>query len=654
MKVARRHCDAMWQFAIAVLLVVIFSAMITPAQNNTGQMTGQITNQSGAVVPGAAITITSVDTGATRTVTANERGIFIATNLQPGVYKVSIQATGVTQPTQQVEVRTGSTTTVNTTQSSTAATGEAQPQQETTGVEVNTENQQLSNLTSGRQIRELPTVTRNPFDLVTLSGNVIPVNTRDGINTAGPSTTTSRGVSYSINGQHPMGNNLQLDGGEMVRTFQSEQAQQLPLEAVHEIHVITNNYLPSYGRAVGGIISLSTRQGSNNLHGSLYEFHRNSELSSNSFENKAFGIPQGHLVANQFGYSIGGPIKRDRMFFFNSTEGNLVRSREDRLALVPAPELLAVSAAATRNFFGAFPVGPALVPRAFTVGEVRNLIGLTSPVGNAFAALPSTLPAFNLVRFNNWTDVGAGLPQDTLLTAGRFDWQVSDRSLLYARYAFEHRDFFEGTYSLSPFQGFDAGAGQRNHDITLNWSSTFMTWNYNSIVSFNRMNPIRSLGAEPPVPRLTITGAGDASIGNIPIALPGFQPFSNGSGLTFSGPENLLHVNQDFKATWQDHQFGFGGSYFYTQDNRRFGLFNNAALGLGANLPEALSNLVRGTASTFQTAIDTRGLAPGQLISLPLNQPNFNGRGFSTHDFALYFNDYACASAREHQCRAAV
>jgi hypothetical protein len=623
-----------------VLVTAVFFAAVTLAQGDTGQITGRITDPNGAAIPGATVTIKAVDTGATRSVTTDQGGFYNAAYLQPGVYEITVQATGFAEGTQRAVISIGNITRLNKELSVTPVTGQTEIHEGSGGVTVNSQNQQLSNPISGRQIRELPTVSRNPFDLVTLSGNVTPVNVRNGVNAQGTSTVTSRAINYSINGQHPAGNNLQLDGGEMPSSYLIDRAQQLPLDAVQEIQVVTNNYLPSFGRAIGGVINYATRQGTNDLHGSLFEFHRNSSLSTNSFANNAFGVPEGHLVANQFGYSIGGPIRRDRLFFFHSTEGHIVRSREDRLALVPTANLLGVSALATRNFFNAFPLGAVTVNNTLTAGAVRNLIGLGTVAGNAFAALPAALPAFNLVQFPSWTDMGAGLPQDSLLTTGRVDWQVSDRSQVYARYAFEHRDLFAGTNSFSPFLGFDAGEAQRNHGAVINYSSELSPkWGFSTIVSFSRLNSIRPLGAQPAVPRLLLTGSGLSSIGNLAVALPGFQPFNPGFNLAFSGPENLMNINQDFRTSYLTHQFTMGGSYFYTQDNRSFGQFTNAAIALGAGLPQALSNLVLGQASTFQTAINTGGLLPGQTIGLPVAQPSFSGSSNSTHDFALYFND---------------
>src|SRR4030095_1084854 len=108
--------------------------------------------------------------------------------------------------------------------------------------------------------------------------------------------------------------------------------------------------------ASGGIINVLTRGGSNSFHGSAFEFNRISKLASNGFNNNANGVPRGVFTRNQFGYTIGGPIKRDKLFFFNSTEWTRVRSTGPLLSIVPTEQLIAASSAATRAYFSGFPL----------------------------------------------------------------------------------------------------------------------------------------------------------------------------------------------------------------------------------------------------------------------------------------------------------
>jgi hypothetical protein len=620
---------------LAILLALCFVSAF--GQNEAGRISGKITDPSGAVVIGATVTVTALEVSLERDATTDERGFYHFKSLRPGLYELTVQAKGFARWTLRAQVIVGTVTTVNASLALTPVKVE-----ETVigsgGVQVNTQNQQLSDVISGRQVRELPTITRDPSDLVSLSGNVTPVTARNGVNATGIGTTTSRGINYSINGQQPTGNNIQLDGGELSNSFQTEVAQQFPLDSVQEIIVLTNSYLPDYGRATGGIIALATRQGGNAFHGSAFSFARNRSFSSNSFNNNANGIEKGHLVANQFGYSIGGPIRRDRLYFFNSTEGNLVRSREDRIALVPAPELIASSAPATQHFFNAFPLGTPINGRVFTVAEIKALMGQTGPASTTIV-LPQNLPAFGQVRYSTLTDVGAGQPQDSLMTLTRIDHHFNERIQTYGRYAYEFRDFYSGTFSSSPYQGFNSGSGAVNHSVLLNWSNAVSSkWGYNTKLSFNRFNVMRQLGVQPASPRLLATSAGSAKLGGYSILLPGYLPLAPDIILPFTGPLNLLHVNQDVDVALGNHQFKFGGGYFYTQDNRTIGAYQNAPLTLGAGLPQALNNLLMGQASTFATTINPGFAQPGETIPLPVKPASF-GRSAGIHDFALYFND---------------
>jgi hypothetical protein len=640
MSVTVRHLRKIVRLTGALLCLAALAAPAALAQNEAGRLVGKIVDPNGAVVAGAVVTVKSVDTGVTREVTAGGDGFYTVAGLQPGEYEIGVRAAGFADRTQRIEVGVGSQKTVETQLSVTPLTGEETVTPGSGGVEVKTQGHQLADPISGRQIRELPTVTREPYELVNLSGNVTAVNTRNGVNATGTSADSPRGLSYSINGQRPSSNNYLLDGGENIDVGTAGVGQNVPLEAVQEIQVVTNGFTPDFGRALGGVVNVATRAGGNSWRGSLFEFHRNRELSTNSFENNALGIPQGHLVANQFGYAVGGPLVRDRLFFFNSTELIRTRSREGQVSLVPTSQLLAASSAATRAAFAPFPLAAPINGRVFTVAEVNNLFGLTAGAGNAFAALPGTTPAFGLTQFAVNADQGAGLPQNSGLTVGRMDWNINDSSSLYGRYAFEHRNYFDNTLTFSPFRGFDASSRERNHSAVVNWANTLNSrWSYNTKGSFNRINLIRPLtGVFGATPRLSLTNSGRSAIGGFPVALPGFDPFAAANGLAFTGPLNQTSLYQDFNVTTGNHLMTFGGRYFYTQDNRAVGLFQNASAVFGANVPQALNNLVAGQLSTFQTAINPNGLAPGQTITLPAAQPNFS-RSVSSHDGALYFND---------------
>src|SRR5262249_20762554 len=224
------------------------------------------------------------------------------------------------------------------------------------------------------QLRELPVITRDPYSLITLSGNLTPfrVNPLGATSIVGFTSpvlvNTEPDQDFAIDGQPPTFNNVQLDGGENIVNFWSTLGQRMPLEGMQEINVITNGFRPEFGRLGGGLINVATRPGGNVWRGDIFEFYRGDALNANSFEANALGIGRGHLVGNNFGYAVGGPIIDDKLYFFNSTEGITVRSRQNRVALVP---LAAVTGASplTAAFFAPFPLGPVTTGRVFTVGD---------------------------------------------------------------------------------------------------------------------------------------------------------------------------------------------------------------------------------------------------------------------------------------------
>jgi outer membrane receptor protein involved in Fe transport len=593
------------------------------AQTETGQIIGTVTDPQGAVVRAATVTIKSVETGATRPATTNEQGQYVVANLQPGLYDVTVQAQGFAPKTQRVQVTVGSQVSLETSLSIQAAEAVVDVVA-SGGVEVNTQNQELSDVVSGTQIRELPTLTRNPYDLVGLSGNV------------SEGDPSGRGTGFSINGQRAASTNILLDGAENVDAFRATVGQTVPLDSVQEFRVVTSNFSAEYGRATGGIVNVGTRAGSNDFHGSLYEFYRGAGLSTNSFDNNANRIPKGNFVRNQFGYAAGGRIIPEKLFFFSGTEWIRVRSRENQQVLVPTPELLALSSAATRNFFSAFPLATPINGRIFSVGEVSTLLDL--PAGNAFSALPASTPAFGQVNFSVPGDVGGGFPQNTWATNNRIDWNISEKTQIYGRFAFEDNDIFPGTVSFSPFQGFNTGTTNfnQNHLVSLTHAFSPKLVSQTKLV-YNRLNNQVPLGEQPAGPTLFVRSL-ITRISGFRVALPGYLPFSPGSAIPFGGPQNLGQLYQDVNWTLGNHQLRFGGTYIYIQDNRTFGAYQNAVETLGRNVTEGLSNLVAGQLRSFAAAIDPQGRFPGEAITLPVTQPQFS-RSNRYHEFAFYVND---------------
>ncbi len=614
------------KFKVLVLSTLLFALSATAfAQLETGQITGRVTDPNGAVVPGAAITVKSVETGAERAATSDAEGSYTVTNLQSGLYDVSVTAQNFAKSTQRVQITVGARASLETTLSVTAIAGETVDVVAGSGVEVNTQTQELSTIVSGEQIRELPTITRNPYNLVQLSGNAQTDDPSTSQNdTSG--TSTFRGAGASLNGQRAASTNILLDGADNNNTYTATVGQLIPLDSVQEFRVVTSNFSAEYGRASGGVINVATRAGSNDFHGTGYAFNRISKLASNGYDNNAKDLARGVFARNQFGYSAGGRILRDKLFFFNSTEWIRVRSQGPVTAYVPTPQLIALSAANSRALFANFPLAATPTGRVSTAGE----LGIT--------AVPANTPAFMEVAYSLPTDLGGGFPQNDLQTVTRIDYNLSDKTQVYGRYALQDTTLFEGTNANSPYQGFNTGTFAFNQNAMISATHTFsQNLVSQSKFAFNRVNTGAPLGENPAGPTLYLATARQA-INNVLVALPGYLPFNPGSAIPAAGPTNQFQFYQDLNYQAGNHQFRFGGSFFHIQQNRNFGAFQNSVQTLGTGVASGANNLVNGQLIKFQVAVDPRGGFPGDQITTPLSEPSFT-RYNRYDEWAVYFND---------------
>ena len=621
--------------AIATLFLLVMATSAASAQGEQGQINGVVTDPQDRVVANAEVTLTRVDTGARRNTTTDEQGAYTFPSLQPGLYDVTVKSTGFAEFTQKAQVSVGSKLTVDVKLSTQAVAERVDVVAGQGGVEINVTDQQLSDVVNVQQIRELPTLTRNPYDLVGIAGNVTP----DG---------SGRGTGYAINGQRSASTSILLDGTENTDNFTATIGQLVPLDSVQEFRVITGNFSAEYGRASGGIVNVATIAGTNEFHGTAYIFNRISRLASNGFDNNARGIPRQVFTRNQFGYSIGGPVLKNKLFFFNSTEWIRVRSGGASVAFVPTPQLIAASSATTRNFFGGYQTtGP--LGRTLTVGQVVSTFGAgnfvatpNSPGGNAFSALPANLPAFGEVTYSTPQDVGGGTPQNDMQTVVRIDYNMSDKTQIYGRWALQDQVNALGTNASSPWVGFNTGSFNFNQNFVANLIHSFSS----NLVSatklgFNRLNGGQPLGDQPPGPTLYTLSGGSTSLQGVRIGFPGYLPFSPGNAIPFAGAQNVYQLNEDLSYTSGKHNWRFGGQIVHMRDNKTFGAYLNSVQVLGANNPEALSNLVSGNLQSFSVAIDPGGRFPtpaGTFVPLPAGPPSFS-RSNRYWEWAGYVND---------------
>ncbi|RPI23094.1 MAG: TonB-dependent receptor, partial [Acidobacteria bacterium] len=610
----------------AHLLLALFVALgcmsVTSAQVETGQISGTVLDPEQKVIPGAEISVKGLETGLLRTTLSNDEGVYTVSNLQPGVYEVTVEAPGFGKQSQKAQLTVGSRMGLNFSMKL-QEVAEQVTVLGSEGVKVETLTQTLSSVVSQQQIKELPTLTRNPYDLVSLSGNVTP-----------DTSTNVRGTGYNINGQRSASTNIMLDGSDNNDLYFANVGMSVPIDSVQEFSVITSNFSAEFGRATGGIVNAITKSGGNSFHGSLFEYNRVSKLSSNSYDNNANEVEKGIFTRNQFGYSVGGPIKRDKLFFFSSTEWIRVRSFSPSITLVPTPELLAASSKATQDFFKSYSLETPINGRIYKKSEVSGV-----NAAGAFAALPAELPAFGQVIMNEPTDAGGGYPQNHYQSLHRIDWNISENTTLYGRHAIQSIDYLLGTQSFSPWKGFNTGTKSFNNSSLLSLTRVLSpTLVSQSKVSFNRLSNEQPLGDQPAGPTLYFFRNTAAYVNNYLVALPGYLPFNPGVAIPAGGPQNLGQLFEDVSWNKGKHDIRLGASYLYIRDNHTFGAYQNAVETLGANRGQALDNLVLGNLIQFDAAIDPKGAYPGDTITLPVGAPDFS-RSNRYHEAFFYLND---------------
>src|ERR1700676_2930117 len=614
--------------AISLSFVLFLVATLALGETESGQITGTITDATGAVVMGAKVVATSASTGITRETTTNSAGIYTIPSLKPDTYDVTITLSGFQRITQRVVVTVGGKSEVSAhlTVGSPSETVEVVSSSENA---VNTENQTLSETITGQQIDLLPTSpTRNPYALVGISGNVTEDN------------SSIRGAGFAINGMRSASTDILLDGAENVNTFSATVGQTVPLDSVQEFSVLTNNFTAEYGRASGGVVNLVTKSGSNTFHGSAYEFNRVAALSANTFQNDATGTPKGGFTRNDFGFALGGPVIKNKLFFFNNTEWIRVRSSAPIDYTIIDPASVASFAPASQAFFAAY---GKLAPNVRTIA--------TGPCSKA-----ANSPTCDTVVFNAPADAGGGAPQNTTMEVARIDYNFSANTTLFGRYASYKELDFPGYVNSSPYAGYNTG--QTNYDQNFEVSlSHFFSPNLGNTVKaiYNRLNgPVQPLGTAPVGPTLYTTGSvPSVTVGgnSFPLVYPGYNETAPGLGLPFGGPQNLYQFYDDLSWTVGRHQLKFGGQYLHLRDNRVFGAYENPVEVLGKTLNGGLANLVAGNIYQFSGAVFPQGkfpcpkdatgatlVSPACTLTLPVSEPAFE-RNYHYNDGAVYAQD---------------
>jgi hypothetical protein len=325
----RGNRGAFWM-RVVMLLALTFAGSSLLAQYDNGSLVGTIHDATGAVVPGAAVMITNDATGVSTAVTTNAGGDYEVPSLRTGVYKISATAAGFSiAVAENITISVGGRQRIDL---SLGVSG-SNTTVEVNGValQVETESSQRDQTITNYQSEALPLVSRNYSDLL---GLVTGVRQAPTAATTSSISSLVRAGSYNVNGQRSMFNNFLLDGmdnnayGESNQGFDN-QIIAVPPDSVAQFSVVTNNESAEYGRSSGATINVASQSGTNGFHGTIYEFIRNTDLNAAGFFKPTLIGGTGITTPfkkpvfnrNQYGVNFGGPIKKDKLFFFLDYEG---------------------------------------------------------------------------------------------------------------------------------------------------------------------------------------------------------------------------------------------------------------------------------------------------------------------------------------------
>jgi len=302
---------------MGLLLMVLICAGSSSAQTVSASIQGIVTDSNGAAIVSAKVTARNIYTDASREIETDGAGRYLIPLLPPGEYEVLISAHGFKRELRQrIKLAVGQELVIDVTLSPGDIASQVNVLAEATTV--NTTSAAMSGLVNDKQIRDLPLNGRSFQQLALLQTGVTPALA------AGSDVVGGRTPKISVNGARPEQNNFLLDGTDINNVYNKTPGSVggvlLGVDAVLEFQVLTNAYSAEFGRSAGGVINAVTRSGTNAFHGSMFEFHRNSALDAKNFFDRA-SDPIPPFRRNQFGGVIGGPIRKDKTFFFAAYEG---------------------------------------------------------------------------------------------------------------------------------------------------------------------------------------------------------------------------------------------------------------------------------------------------------------------------------------------
>ncbi len=430
---------------VVVLSLVLSTTLAGFAQGSFGEIRGTVVDSAGGAVTGASVEVRNQDTNETRTVTTNADGQFQVSSLNVGRYTISVASSGFANSiVQDVRVSVAFTTEQNVTLNPAGSSETVTVTSGDSATQINTNDQQLSTIIGNQKIQDLPLLSRDPSGLVLLAPGTVQTDSGLG--------------GFSVNGSRERNNNFLVDGIDNNDT----DVPGIPggvatpnIDATEEFRVITGNFNAEYGRNTGAIVTTATKRGTNDFHGNAYVYWRSDKFAARDFFDTTGEADP--LDRKQYGGSIGGPILKDRLFFFFNYEGNRSSSGNQQFRVVPTAALR--TGIFTTPDFGTLDIRPtgANNQSGAVLGLGGNLpfsptslalLNSIFPLPNvpADGAIPAPLPgAFELYQFGY-------IAKDKIDSiAGRLDFRINDSNTLTFSANYGNGDFAFGAPTFDTF-----------------------------------------------------------------------------------------------------------------------------------------------------------------------------------------------------------
>jgi len=567
-------------FTLGVFLAFVFCFTVSVpvhAQVTGATLSGTVTDASGAVIAGAEVSVRNTATGITRETTTDSAGFYTVPNLIPGPYEVKISAKGFTTAVQSnLTLAVGAQQTLNIPMkvgetSQTVQVTEAAPQIELT-------SSTLMGQVESQTVLELPLNGRDWTSLATLHPGVNLIETQMDYATSARGNR-GFGAELTISGQRTTNNNYRLDGVSVNDYANSGPGNvigaALGVDAIQEFSVLTGSFSAEYGKASGGVINAITKSGTNGFHGDVYEFIRNSALDSRDYFSRSGNTPLAAFRRNQFGAAVGGPIIKDKTFFFFDYEGFRQAKGITTTSTVPSD----AARGGTLTFSGGTP------PAGCTqVGVTQTCTVPVDPAATAYLAMyPHATPGTTNGNKGKFIFSGLQIVPENFYTA-RVDHKIGANDSLFGTYLFDDTNFLQPDRMNNVF----LNSHTRRETVILEESHTFGPSLVNAVrAGYSRshvLNLIPAAAINPAAADLSLGSTTGQTAPTVNIS-GGFQRDQGGVGSAsnYEHTFNNYQVADDAFWTHGTHTLKFGADvermqYNYIARQNPGGRWNFASL----------------------------------------------------------------------------